>query len=164
MVIVVFCLFWFRDIYVTALSSDTKDIGSEDPLSIPLISDKGAPLVAMLDTKTINRKIKVYIRTLMRSTIRNSEQEELQDVLKTSLNEDSTKDLIRNITLLEMNDILVEQGRNKLFHPVNNEEKRKLQYPKDCTTIHNHNPEATSGVHTIYPVDEKAERVYCDME
>ncbi|XP_063405828.1 fibrinogen-like protein A [Mytilus trossulus] len=100
----------------------------------------------------------------MRNMIRNSVQEELKDVLKTSLKEDSTKDLIRNITLHEMNDILEEQGRDELFHPVNNEEKRKLQYPKDCTTIHNHNPETTSGVQTIYPVDEKAERVYCDME
>ncbi|CAG2192653.1 unnamed protein product [Mytilus edulis] len=43
-------------------------------------------------------------------------------------------------------------------------QKTKLKYPKDCTTIHNHNPEATAGVHTLYPVDEKAERVYCDME
>ncbi|VDI35980.1 Hypothetical predicted protein [Mytilus galloprovincialis] len=43
-------------------------------------------------------------------------------------------------------------------------EKKPLQYPKDCTTIHNHSLETTSGVRIIYPVDEKAERVYCDME
>ncbi|CAG2248995.1 unnamed protein product [Mytilus edulis] len=92
----------------------------------------------------------------MRNMIRNSVQEELKDVLKTSLKEDSTKDLIRNITLQRMNDILEEQGRDEL--------KRKLQYPKDCTTIHKHNPKTTSSVHTIYPIDEKAERVYCDME
>ena len=126
MVIVVFCLFWYRDTYAKTLSPETRYIGSEDPLTIPLISDKGVPLVAMLDNKTINRKIKVYIRTLMRSMIRNYVQEELQDVLKPSLKEDSTKDLIRNITLQEMNDILEEQGWDKLFHPVNNEGKYNI--------------------------------------
>lgn len=58
--------------YVTALSSDTGEKENVDPLSIPLISDKGAPLVAMLDTNTINRKIKNYIITLMRNIIKNS--------------------------------------------------------------------------------------------
>ncbi|XP_071141879.1 ficolin-1-like [Mytilus edulis] len=62
----------------------------------------------------------------MRSMIRNYVQEELQDVLKPSLKEDSTKDLIRNITLQEMNDILEEQGWDKLFHPVNNEGNKNI--------------------------------------
>ncbi|CAC5362057.1 unnamed protein product [Mytilus coruscus] len=42
--------------------------------------------------------------------------------------------------------------------------KNNQQFPNDCTTIKNQNPEATSGVHTIYPEDEKAERVYFDMD
>ncbi|CAG2191769.1 unnamed protein product [Mytilus edulis] len=112
------CVFWYGDTYATALCSD--DIGGEEPLS--LISDT----VAMLDTKTINRKITVYIRTLMRNMIRNSVQEELKDVLKTSLKEDSTKDLIRNITLQRMNDILRSKDGDELFHPVNNESKYNI--------------------------------------
>lgn len=35
-------------------------------------------------------------------------------------------------------------------------EKRNLQYANDCTTVNNQNLEASSGVHTLYPKDEKA--------
>ncbi|VDI46722.1 Hypothetical predicted protein, partial [Mytilus galloprovincialis] len=91
--------------------SDTTYLGNEDPLSISLINDKGAPLVAMLDTNTINRKIKVYIRTLMRETIQNAVQEQIQDILKTSFDENSTINFIRNMTMQGINDILKEQGQ-----------------------------------------------------
>lgn len=55
-IVVAFCLFLYKDTNATALSSDAEYIGSVDQLSILLISDKGVPMVAMLDTKTINRK------------------------------------------------------------------------------------------------------------
>ncbi|CAC5362059.1 unnamed protein product [Mytilus coruscus] len=120
-VVVTFCLVWSCDIYVTASVSDIKDIGNEDPLSIPLINDKGAPLVAMLDTNTISRKIKVYIRTLMRETIQNAVQEQIQNIFKTSLDENSTIDFIRNMTMQGINDILKEQGQVKLLDSIRNE-------------------------------------------
>ncbi|CAG2256240.1 unnamed protein product [Mytilus edulis] len=105
------------------------DASSEDPFSIPFIRDKGVPQVAMLDTKTIIRKLKDYIKTLMRSIIRNPVQEEMQCVLKSSLKENLTKYFIRNITLQNMNDILEEQGQKKLFNSVKNE--------GDSMAIHN---------------------------
>ncbi|CAG2247512.1 unnamed protein product [Mytilus edulis] len=120
-ILVVFCLVWTGDIYVTASVSDTTDLGNEDPLSIPLINDKGAPLVAMLDTNTINRKIKVYIRTLMRETIQNAVQEQIQDIFKTSFDENSTINFIRNMTIQGINDILKEQGQVKLLDSIRNE-------------------------------------------
>ncbi|VDI73471.1 Hypothetical predicted protein [Mytilus galloprovincialis] len=124
---VAFCLVWTGDIYVTASGADTKDIGNENPLSIPLISDKGAPLVAMLDTNTINRKIKVYIRTLMRETIQNAVQEQIQDIFKTSFDENSTINFIRNMTMQGINDILKEQGQVKLLDSNRNEEVNHAQ-------------------------------------
>ncbi|XP_063405822.1 uncharacterized protein LOC134689782 [Mytilus trossulus] len=120
--VIVFCLVWSGDIYVAASGSDTKDIENDNSLSIPLISDKGAPLVAMLDTNTINRKIKVYIRTLMRETIQNAVQEQIQDIFKTSFDENSTIDFIRNMTMQGINDILKEQGQVKLLESVRNQE------------------------------------------
>ncbi|CAG2233576.1 unnamed protein product [Mytilus edulis] len=118
--------------YVTALGSDTVEKGSEDPLSIPLISDKGAPLVAMLDTNTINRNIKKFVRT--------------------SLEENSTIDLIRNITRQELNGVLKDQvqgicGRKE---PV-----------KDCTELKK--AKAISGVYQIFPKTEGV-KAYCDMD
>ncbi|XP_071142635.1 fibrinogen C domain-containing protein 1-A-like [Mytilus edulis] len=126
-ILVVFCLVWTGDIYVTASVSDTTDLGNEDPLSIPLINDKGAPLVAMLDTNTINRKIKVYIRTLMRETIQNAVQEQIQDFFKTSFDENSTINFIRNMTMQGINDILKEQGQVKLLNSFRNEDVNDAQ-------------------------------------
>lgn len=112
--LVVYCLFLHGELhgYVAALSSDTHDTGEKenaDPLSIPLISDDGAPLVAMLDTNTINRKIKSYIKTLMRNMIHNSMQEEMQGIFKSSLEENTTINFIRNLTLQEIHEVLKEQ-------------------------------------------------------
>ncbi|CAG2213904.1 unnamed protein product [Mytilus edulis] len=112
--LVVYCLFLHGELhgYVRAFSSDTHDTGEKenaDPLSIPLVNDKGAPLVAMLDTNTINRKIKSYIKTLMRNMIQNSMQEHMRGIFKSSLEEDATIDFIRNITLQEINDALSQQ-------------------------------------------------------
>ncbi|CAC5362064.1 Fibrinogen-like protein A,Ryncolin-4,Angiopoietin-related protein 1,Ficolin-1-B,Ficolin-2,Ryncolin-1,Tenascin-R,Fibrinogen-like protein 1,Tenascin-X,Fibrinogen C domain-containing protein 1-A,Tenascin-N,Ryncolin-3,Tenascin,Fibroleukin,Fibrinogen C domain-containing protein 1,Angiopoietin-related protein 3,Ryncolin-2,Techylectin-5B,Angiopoietin-related protein 2,Angiopoietin-2,Microfibril-associated glycoprotein 4,Fibrinogen alpha chain,Ficolin-1-A,Ficolin-1,Fibrinogen C domain-containing protein 1-B,Angiop len=154
---VAFCVFLYGDIFVTALGSDTKDIGDQNALSMPLITDKGAPLVAMLDTKTINRKIKIYIQTLMRNVIQNSVQEQIQGILKKSLEENWTIDFIRNITRQEIKDVLTEKGQEQL---VRNEGKSM----QDCTEIRKNNPEATSGVYTIFPENQDAVRVYCDMD
>ncbi|CAC5362067.1 Fibrinogen-like protein A [Mytilus coruscus] len=123
-IVVASCLAWSCDIYVTASGSDIKDIRNEDPgpLSIPLINDKGAPLVSMLDTSTIYMKIKVYIRTLMKETIQNAVQEQIQNIFKTSLDENSTIDLIRNMTIQGINDILKEQGQVKLLDSIRHEE------------------------------------------
>ncbi|XP_076084687.1 fibrinogen C domain-containing protein 1-A-like isoform X3 [Mytilus galloprovincialis] len=118
-IVVASCLVWSGDIYVTASGAVTKDSG---PLSIPLINDKGAPLVAMLDANTINRKIKVYIRTLMRETIQNAVQEQIKDIFKTSFDENSTINFIRNMTMQGINDILKEQGQVKLLDSIRNEE------------------------------------------
>ncbi|CAC5362058.1 Fibrinogen-like protein A,Ryncolin-4,Fibrinogen C domain-containing protein 1-A,Tenascin-N,Angiopoietin-related protein 7,Ficolin-1-A,Ficolin-1-B,Ficolin-2,Ficolin-1,Fibrinogen C domain-containing protein 1-B,Fibrinogen C domain-containing protein 1 [Mytilus coruscus] len=158
-IVFAFCLSWYMGIYVTAVLSDTKDIGNEDPLSLPLINDKGAPLVAMLDTNTINKKIQVYIKTLMRNMIQNSVQEQIQGVFRTLLEENTTKDLIRNITMQEINDVVKAQGQEKLFHPVGNEGKSK----RDCTDIRKMNTKATSGVYTIFPKNQYKVKVYCDM-
>ena len=117
-IVVASCLVWSGDIYVTASGAVTKDSG---PLSIPLINDKGAPLVAMLDANTINRKIKVYIRTLMRETIQNAVQEQIKDIFKTSFDENSTINFIRNMTMQGINDILKEQGQVKLLDSIRNE-------------------------------------------
>ncbi|XP_071142637.1 fibrinogen-like protein 1 [Mytilus edulis] len=137
-IIVAFCLVWSGDIYVTASGTDTKDFENEDPLSIPLISDKGAPLVAMLDTNTINRKIKVYIRTLMRETIQNAVQEQIQDIFKTSFDENSTIDFMRNMTMQGINDILKEQGQVKLLDSIRNEgESNARNSPDDDVMVDN---------------------------
>ncbi|CAG2256241.1 unnamed protein product [Mytilus edulis] len=125
--VIAYCVYWSGDIFVTASVSDIKDLGNEDPLSIPLINDKGAPLVAMLDTNTINRKIKVYIRTLMRETIQNAVQEQIQDIFKTSFDENSTINFIRNMTMQGINDILKEQGQVKLLDSIRNEGVKKAQ-------------------------------------
>ncbi|CAG2192651.1 unnamed protein product [Mytilus edulis] len=125
--VIAYCVYWSGDIYVTASVSDTTDLGNEDPLSIPLINDKGAPLVAMLDTITINRKIKIYIRTLMRETIQNAVQEQIQDIFKTSFDENSTINFIRNMTMQGINDILKEQGQVKLLDSIRNEEVNNAQ-------------------------------------
>ncbi|VDH92423.1 Hypothetical predicted protein [Mytilus galloprovincialis] len=78
-----------------AVQIETVDSKQGDPLSIPLISDGGAPLVAMLDTSSMNVRIKSFIKTLMGKMI------------EESLTADSTTDIIRNITKLELNQELV---------------------------------------------------------
>lgn len=84
-IVVALCVTWYGITSVTAFKSDTKDIGNEDPLSIPLIDDNGAPLDAILDTNTINRNIKVYIKTLMKNIIQSSMQEQFEGTFKISL-------------------------------------------------------------------------------
>ncbi|VDI03002.1 Hypothetical predicted protein, partial [Mytilus galloprovincialis] len=98
--------------------SDNKDSGSANPLSIPLINDKGAPLVAMLDTNIINRNIKLYINTLIRNMIQNSVEEQIKDIFRTSLEENSTIDFMRNITMQRINNIIKDREQEKLVHPV----------------------------------------------
>lgn len=44
-----------------ALEIETVDSKPGDPLSIPLIGDGGAPQVAMLDTSSMNVRIKCFI-------------------------------------------------------------------------------------------------------
>lgn len=125
-IIIAFCLTWYGDIYVTASGSDTKDTGNEDPLSIPLINDKGAPLVAMLDTNIINRNIKLYITTLIRNMIQNSVEEQIKDIFKTSLEESSTIEFMRNITMQGINDILKDREQETLLPPDINEGKYNI--------------------------------------
>lgn len=114
--IIVYCIFLHSVSlgYVTSLSSDTGGNGNEDPLSIPLINDNGAPLVAMLDTNTINRRMKSYITTITKNMIKNTLKGHIQDIIRTSLEENSTIDLIRNITLQELHDVLKDQVQGKL--------------------------------------------------
>ncbi|CAC5414743.1 Fibrinogen-like protein A,Ryncolin-4,Angiopoietin-related protein 1,Ficolin-3,Ficolin-1-B,Techylectin-5A,Ficolin-2,Ryncolin-1,Tenascin-R,Fibrinogen-like protein 1,Tenascin-N,Ryncolin-3,Tenascin,Fibroleukin,Fibrinogen C domain-containing protein 1,Fibrinogen gamma chain,Ryncolin-2,Techylectin-5B,Angiopoietin-related protein 2,Microfibril-associated glycoprotein 4,Fibrinogen alpha chain,Ficolin-1-A,Ficolin-1,Angiopoietin-4 [Mytilus coruscus] len=121
-IIIAFSLTWYGDINVTASGLDTKDLGNGDPLSIPLINDKGAPLVVMLDTNIINRNIKAYISTLIRNMIQNSVEEQIKDIFKTSLEENSTIDFMRNITMQGINDVLKDREQEKILHPVGNEE------------------------------------------
>lgn len=45
-ILVVCCLFLHEYTHGITVESDSVEQGSEDPLAIPLISDKGAPLVA----------------------------------------------------------------------------------------------------------------------
>ncbi|XP_052086116.1 IgGFc-binding protein-like [Mytilus californianus] len=78
-----------------AVKIDTVKSKQGDPLSIPLIDNGGAPLVAMLDTSSMNMRIKSFIKTLMGKMI------------EESLTEDSTTDIIRNITKQELNEELV---------------------------------------------------------
>ncbi|CAC5362610.1 Fibrinogen-like protein A,Ryncolin-4,Angiopoietin-related protein 1,Ficolin-3,Ficolin-2,Fibrinogen-like protein 1-like protein,Ryncolin-1,Tenascin-R,Fibrinogen-like protein 1,Fibrinogen C domain-containing protein 1-A,Tenascin-N,Ryncolin-3,Fibroleukin,Fibrinogen C domain-containing protein 1,Ryncolin-2,Angiopoietin-related protein 6,Angiopoietin-related protein 2,Microfibril-associated glycoprotein 4,Fibrinogen alpha chain,Ficolin-1,Fibrinogen C domain-containing protein 1-B,Angiopoietin-4 [Mytilus coruscu len=149
LVLVVCCLLLhgYTHGYVTAVDSDTVKTGSEDPLSIPLISDKGAPLVAMLDTITINRKIKSYIKTILKNMIQNTLQGHVLEFVKTSLEENSTIDLIRNITLQELNGVLKDQIQGT---------------PKDCTELKT--VRATSGVYQIFPEKTEGVKAYCDMD
>ncbi|XP_071144226.1 fibrinogen-like protein A [Mytilus edulis] len=158
--VVALCLSWYGDILVTALDSDTKNIGEQDSLSMPLITDKGAPLVAMLDTKSINRKIKVYIQKLMRNTVQNYEKEQIQRMLKTFLEEKSTVEFFRNITLQEINDVLSEKGQDRLVDSVSIEGERK----RDCGEIAKSNRKARSGVYTIFPDKRTSMRVSCNMD
>ncbi|CAC5386034.1 unnamed protein product [Mytilus coruscus] len=74
---------------------DTVKSKQGDPLSIPLIDEGGAPLVAMLDTSSMNVRIKSFIKTLM------------EKMIEESLTEDSTADIIRNITKQVLNEELV---------------------------------------------------------
>ncbi|VDI19785.1 Hypothetical predicted protein [Mytilus galloprovincialis] len=83
-----------------AVQIETVDSKPGDPLSIPLISDGGAPLVAMLDTSSMKVRIKSFIKTLMGKMI------------DESLTKDSTTDIIRNITKLELNEELVNVVMN----------------------------------------------------
>lgn len=53
----------------------------------------------MLDTNTINRIIKSYIKTLMENMIQNTLKGQLHDMLMIALKENSTIELIRNISL-----------------------------------------------------------------
>ncbi|XP_076084683.1 fibrinogen-like protein A isoform X1 [Mytilus galloprovincialis] len=158
-VVVALCVFWYGDIVVTALEPDTEDIGDPDPLSMPLITDKGAPLVAMLDTKSINRKMKIYIQTLMRNTVKNYEKEQTQRSFETLLEGNSTVEFFRNITLQEINDVLKEKGQDQLINPVRNEGESK----QDCADIVKSNRKAKSGVYFIFPDKKTAVRVYCNM-
>ncbi|CAC5389569.1 Tenascin,Fibrinogen-like protein A,Angiopoietin-4,Ryncolin-2,Fibrinogen C domain-containing protein 1-A,Techylectin-5B,Microfibril-associated glycoprotein 4,Tenascin-N,Ficolin-2,Ryncolin-1,Tenascin-R,Ryncolin-3,Ficolin-1,Fibrinogen C domain-containing protein 1-B,Fibrinogen C domain-containing protein 1 [Mytilus coruscus] len=147
----------YGDLSVTALGSDTKDIGNEDQLSIPLINDKGAPLVAMLDTNAINRKMKVYIRTLMREMIQSSMQEQMQGIFKTSLEKNSTIDFIRNITLQEINEVLKEQGQEGISSP-------PIEKYKDCSELKRKTKQILNdGVYSIYPGGDDPVQAYCDM-
>lgn len=111
-----FSLTWFGYICAKVSGSDNIDTGNTNPLAIPLINDKGAPLVAMLDTNIINRNIKLYINTLIRNMIQNSIEEQIKDIFKTSLEENFTIDFMRNITMQEINDVLKDR-----VHPVRNE-------------------------------------------
>ncbi|XP_071151312.1 fibrinogen-like protein A [Mytilus edulis] len=158
-VVVAFCVFWYGDIFVTSLDTSTEDIGDTDPLSMPLITDKGTPLVAMLDTKSINRKMKIYIQTLMRNTVKNYEKEQTQR-FKTLLEGNSTAEFFRNITLQEINDVLKDKEKDQLVNPFRNEEENK----QDCGDILKSNPKAKSGVFLIFPDKKTAVRVYCDMD
>ncbi|XP_063408192.1 fibrinogen-like protein A [Mytilus trossulus] len=151
--VVAYCLF------VTALGLGTNYIGNEDPLSIPLINDKGAPLVAMLDTKSINRKMKVYIRTLMKDMIQRTIQEQMQGIFKTALEENSTIEFIRNITLQEINDATItkHQGQEGISSP-------PLAKYKDCTEIQRQTKKKLDdGVYSIYPGGDNPVQAYCDM-
>lgn len=76
------------------------------------MTDKGAPLVAMLDTKIMNREIKIYLQTLMRDTFQNYVQELIQGILKTPLEDCSTTDCFRNITMQELTEKLVNPTQN----------------------------------------------------
>lgn len=115
----VYCIFLHSDShgYVTALESDTGGNGNDDPLSIPLINDNGAPLVAMLDTNAINRRMKSYITTITKNMIQNTLKGQIHGIIRTSLEENSTIDLIRNITLQEVNGALKDQVQGKVLHP-----------------------------------------------
>lgn len=131
--------------YVRAFSSDTHDTREKenaDPLSIPLVNDKGAPLVAMLDTNTINRKIKSYIQTLMRNMIQNSMQEHMRGIFKSSLEEDATIDFIKNITLQEINDALNQQVQEGIYNILILKSRKQISpKTKDVTiTCHKEHP------------------------
>ncbi|XP_071141901.1 fibrinogen-like protein A [Mytilus edulis] len=160
--LVVYYLFLHGELhgYVRAFSSDTHDTGEKenaDPLSIPLISDDGAPLVAMLDTNTINRKIKSYIKTLMRNMIHNSMQEEMQGIFKSSLEENTTINFIRNLTLQEIHDVLKEQELEGISSPA-------IAKYKDCTELKKKtNKKLNDGVYSIYPGGDNPVQAYCDM-
>ncbi|XP_063408191.1 fibrinogen-like protein A [Mytilus trossulus] len=160
--LVVYCLFLHGELhgYVAALSSDTHDTGEKenpDPLSIPLISDDGAPLVAMLDTKTINRKIKSYIQTLMRNIIQNSMEKEMQGIFKSLLEENTTINFIRNLTLQEINDVLKEQELEGVSSP-------PIAKYKDCTELKKKtDKKLNDGIYNIYPGGDNPIQAYCDM-
>ncbi|CAG2210394.1 unnamed protein product [Mytilus edulis] len=147
----VYCLFLHSDThgYVTALDSDTAEKGSEDPLSIPLISEKGAPPVAMLDTNTINRNIKSYIKTLMESMTKQKLQGYILEFVQTSLEVNSTINLIRNITLQELNGDVKDQVQHV------------KGTPKDCTELKT--IRATTGVYKILLEKTKGVKVNCNM-
>ncbi|XP_063408189.1 fibrinogen-like protein A [Mytilus trossulus] len=146
--------------YVAALSSETHYTGKKenaDPLSIPLLNDDGAPLVAMLDTNTINRKIKSYIQTLMRNILPNSMQEQMRGIFKSSLKEDATTDLIKTITLQEIHDALNQQVQQDISSP------SVAQY-NDCTELQRQTKKKLNdGVYTIYPGGDNPVQAYCDM-
>lgn len=71
-------------------------------LSIPLIDDGGAPLVAMLDTSKINRKLKGYIKTLLKEMIQTYLREQIQNIVLETLEGNTTMDFIRNVTLHDL--------------------------------------------------------------
>ncbi|XP_071144328.1 microfibril-associated glycoprotein 4-like [Mytilus edulis] len=161
-IVVAFCVPWYGITSVTAFKSDTKDIGNEDPLSIPLIDDKGAPLVAMLDTNTINRNIKVYIKTLMKNMIQSSMQEQFEGTFKISLEKNSTIDFIKNITLQEINNVVKEQGQEKLLNE-GMSPPAVVKY-KDCSDLKKKTMKILNdGVYSIYPGGDKPVQAYCDM-
>ncbi|XP_071142646.1 angiopoietin-2-like [Mytilus edulis] len=157
--VIAFCVFLYGDTFVTSLDTDTEYIGDPDSLSMPLITDKGAPLVAMLDIKSINRKMKIYIQKLMRNTVKNYEKEQTQRMFKTLLEGNYTVEFFRNITLQEINDVLTAKGQDQLINLYRNEGESK----QDCGEIVKSNPKAKSGVFLIFPDKKTAVRVYCNM-
>ncbi|VDI31771.1 Hypothetical predicted protein [Mytilus galloprovincialis] len=157
--VIAFCVFLYGDIFVTSLDTDTEDIGDPDSLSMPLITDKGAPLVAMLDTKSINRKMKIYIQKLMRDSVQNYEKEQTQRMFKTLLEGNSTVEFFRNISLQEITGVLKAKGQDHLINLFRNEGESK----QVCGEIVKSNPKAKSGVFLIFPDKKTAVRVYCNM-
>lgn len=85
------------------------------------MTDKGAPLVAMLDTKIMNKEIKVYLQSLMRDMFQNYVEELIQGIFKIPLEECLTTDCFRNITIQELTDVLKDQSKEKLVNPSKND-------------------------------------------
>ncbi|VDI56053.1 Hypothetical predicted protein [Mytilus galloprovincialis] len=97
-----------------AMQKDTEPRKEEDPLSIPLIDVGGAPLVAMLDTSSMNVRIKSFIKTLMATMLEDSQRKQIQNIVMETLTKDSTTDLIKNITIQELNEELVSDVKTSI--------------------------------------------------
>ncbi|CAG2229281.1 unnamed protein product [Mytilus edulis] len=96
------------------MQKDTEPRKEEDPLSIPLIDVGGAPLVAMLDTSSMNVRIKSFIKTLMATMLDDSRRKQIQNIVMETLTKDSTTDLIKNITIQELNEELVSDVKTSI--------------------------------------------------
>ncbi|CAC5363415.1 Fibrinogen-like protein 1,Fibrinogen-like protein A,Angiopoietin-4,Ryncolin-2,Ryncolin-4,Fibrinogen C domain-containing protein 1-A,Angiopoietin-2,Tenascin-N,Fibroleukin,Angiopoietin-related protein 1,Ficolin-2,Tenascin-R,Ficolin-3,Ryncolin-3,Ficolin-1,Fibrinogen C domain-containing protein 1-B,Fibrinogen C domain-containing protein 1 [Mytilus coruscus] len=79
--------------------------------------------------------------------IQNTLQGHIQECVKTSLKENSTIDLISNITLQELNGVLKDQIQGT---------------PKDCTELKT--IRASSGVYQIFPEKTEGVKAYCEMD